>query len=496
MTTSPSILPSAPQTPAPEFATTTITTPRAIFALLVGFAAFAFTIVLPTLLLDGDTGWHLATGAWIVAHGSVPTQDPFSFTAAGRPWVAHEWLSELAMYASYRAAGWTGLNLLTGAAMAALYALVASQLCRWMSIRASIVALLLTAPGIAPSLLARPHILALPLLAGWLIALLHARERGRAPPLVLVPLMMVWANAHGSFIFGLALAAVFALEALIAAAPTDRRAVIVGWGVFGACSGIAALATPAGFGGFVFPFYVNGLKLLAHLGEWQPANFSTFAAPEAILLATLFFLLAKPVRIPPVRLLLLLGVLHLALQHTRQESVLIIVGVLILAQPLGTAWTPATAAARKSATARRDTRLIGGLVLLLAIALTAYRVAVPVVRTDSEGIPATALQHLPPSLRDARVFNEYSFGGPLILAGIRPYIDGRSDMYGDTFALDYFAIAAGDATRWRAANAKWHFDWTILPPHSPLAKRLDHDPAWRRIYADDTAAIHVAQPTL
>ncbi|MBD8619805.1 hypothetical protein IFT67_12815 [Sphingomonas sp. CFBP 13728] len=497
MTTSPSILPSAPPTPASEVATTTITTPRAIFALLVGFAAFAFTIVLPTLLLDGDTGWHLATGAWIVAHGSVPTHDPFSFTAAGRPWVAHEWLSELAMYASYRAAGWTGLNLLTGAAMAALYALVAHEICRWMSIRASIVALLLTAPGIAPSLLARPHILALPLLAGWLIALLHARERGRAPSLVLVLLMLVWANAHGSFIFGLALAAVFALEALIAAAPADRRAVVLGWGIFGACSGIAALATPAGFDGIVFPFYVNGLKLLAHLGEWQPANFSTFAAPEAILLATLFFVLAKPVRIPPVRLLLLLGVLHLALQHTRQEIVLVVVGVLILAEPIGRAWTPATATvARISPTARRDTYRTGLAVLAIALALVAYRIAVPVARTNSPGVPAAALRRLPPSLRTQRVFNEYSFGGSLIFAGIRPYIDGRSDMYGDPFTLDYIAILGGDAARWRAANAKWKFGWTILPQHSPLAKRLDHDPAWRRIYADDTAAIHVARPTL
>jgi len=494
MTTSPSSLASDP--PALETAVAT-STPRAVFALFAGFAAFAFTIILSTLLLDGDTGWHLATGAWIVAHGSVPTHDPFSFTAVGRHWVAHEWLSELAMYASYRAAGWTGLNLLTGVAMAALYALVGYELPRWMSIRASIVAVLLIAPGIAPSLLARPHILALPLLAGWLIALLHARERDQAPSLLLVPLMLVWANAHGSFIFGLALSAVFALEALIAAAPADRRTVIFAWGKFGLCAGLAALATPAGFGGLVFPFYVNGLKLLAHLGEWQPADFSTFTASEAALLATLFFVLAKPVRIPPVRLLLLLGVLHLALQHTRQEIVLMVVGVLILAEPIGKAWTPAAAAsaAAESPTARRDTYRASVAVLAIALALVAYRVAVPVARTNSPGVPAMALRRLPPSLRGARVFNEYSFGGSLILAGIRPYIDGRSDMYGDPFTLDYIEIVGGNAARWRAANAKWHFGWTILPPRSNLAKRLDHDPAWRRIYADDIAAIHVARST-
>jgi len=467
--------------------------PRATFALLAGFAAFAFTIIVPTALRDGDTGWHLATGAWIVAHASVPTTDPFSFTAAGRHWVAHEWLSELAMYASYRAAGWSGLIVLIGAAMAALFALVAYQSRRWLSTRASIAALLMLATGLLPSLLARPHILALPLLAGWTIALLRARDRGRSPPLVLAALMLVWANAHGSFVFGLALVGVFALEALIAATPSDRRHVVIGWGMFGILSAIAATATPAGIDGLIFPFYVNNLALLKHLNEWQPADFSGFSGLEAILLATLFVLLVRPVRIPPVRLILLLGVLHLTLQHTRQEIVLVVVGVLLLAEPIGRAWTT-TASAAPGFRNARDSAPIIALLSLLAAGLSAYRIAVPVVRADSAAIPVTALRHVPRQLRDQPVFNDYGFGGSLILAGIRPYIDGRSDMYGDPFTLDYFAIAQGDVDRWRAANAKWHFRWTILPPRSKLVPLLDHDPAWRRIYADDTAVIHHAVP--
>ncbi|RZM35949.1 MAG: hypothetical protein EOP67_09080 [Sphingomonas sp.] len=481
-------MPSAP-TPVRPDASTGI--PRSTFAPLAAFATFAFTIIVPTALRDGDTGWHLATGAWIVAHARVPTTDPFSFTATGQPWVAHEWLSELAMYASYRAAGWSGLIVLIGAAMATLFALVAYEIRRWMTTRASIVALLLLVTGLLPSLLARPHIVALPILAAWLIVLLHARERDRPPPLGFALLMLLWANAHGSFVFGLALVGIFALEALIAAAPSDRYRVVRDWGAFGVACAVAAAATPAGLNGLVFPFYVDRLKLLAHLNEWQPADFATLSGLEAILLATLAFLLLRPVRIPPVRLLLVLGVLHLALQHTRQEIVLVVVGILILAEPLGKAWAVNTAPA---ATPRRGERSIGILILLLAIALASYRIAVPVIRADSAGIPATALRHLPPPLRGRRVFNEYSFGGSLILTGIRPYIDGRSDMYGDPFTLDYFRIATGDAGRWRAANAYWHFGWTILPPRSRLIAILDHDPAWRRVYADDIAVIHRAVP--
>jgi hypothetical protein len=39
------------------------------------------------LLGDSDTGWHLRTGEWILAHGRVPTTDLFSYTKAGQPCV-------------------------------------------------------------------------------------------------------------------------------------------------------------------------------------------------------------------------------------------------------------------------------------------------------------------------------------------------------------------------------------------------------------------------
>ncbi len=479
-----------PRSPTPEHAPST--TARSIFALLSAFAAFAFTIIVPTMLRDGDTGWHLVAGAWIVAHAAVPTTDPFSFSVVGRPWVAHEWLSEVAMYASYRAAGWSGLIVLVGAAMAGLFALVAAELRRWMSAPASVVALLLLATGLLPSLIARPHMLVLPILTGWTIALLRAREQHRAPPLAMAGAMLIWANAHGSYVFGLALVGVFAFEALLAAKPSDRHTVIRQWGLFGIVATIAAAATPWGVHGLTFPFYLNDLKALGQINEWQPSDFRTFSGFEAILLASLAFVLARPIRIPPIRLLLVLGMLHMTLQHTRHEIILVTVGILVLARPLGKAWRRGNTGVSKPDAAAPDRLKIAVMVAVLALVLTTYRIAVPIARTETTGIPVTAIAHLPPSLRHQRVFNEYGFGGSLILAGIRPYIDGRTDMYGDAFTLDYFAIAHGDVGRWRAANAKWHFSWTILPPRSKLVTLLDHDLAWRRLYADDIAVIHVA----
>jgi hypothetical protein len=217
---------------------------------------------------------------------------------------------------------------------------------------------------------------------------------------------------------------------------------------------------------------------------------------EVVLLATLFLSLYRPVRVPALRLLLLLGALHLALEHMRQQVVLMVVGVLVLAEPLGKAWSGVeTPRAPFLAAVWRDRRELAPLLivgLLLFAGTAAYRMFVPFGRPDSYGVPATAISHIPPGLRTRPVFSEYSFGGLLIFNGIRPYIDGRSDMYGDAFTQDYVKIARGDVARWRAADARWKFGWTMMPPKSELVAVLDKEKGWRRLYADEWAVIHVS----
>src|SRR5579863_2931728 len=45
-----------------------------------------------SLLADGDTGWHIRTGEWIMAHHQVPQKDLFSYTMPDQPWYAWEWV--------------------------------------------------------------------------------------------------------------------------------------------------------------------------------------------------------------------------------------------------------------------------------------------------------------------------------------------------------------------------------------------------------------------
>jgi hypothetical protein len=94
------------------------------------------------------------------------------------------------------------------------------------------------------------------------------------------------------------------------------------------------------------------------------------------------------------------------------------------------------------------------------------------------------------------VLNGYSMGGPLILSGIRPYVDGRGDMYGDALVVDYARIAHGDPEAFGRAVRRWNIGWAILPNGSKLIPLLDRSPDWRLLRRDGVGAIYVrVQPS-
>ena len=84
---------------------------------------------------------------------------------------------------------------------------------------------------LGPHVQARPHLIALPVSIFWTLQLMRARDANQRPSLWLLPFMAVWANLHGSFIFGLAITGFFALEAFIAAKGRRVR-VAASWAAF------------------------------------------------------------------------------------------------------------------------------------------------------------------------------------------------------------------------------------------------------------------------
>jgi hypothetical protein len=94
--------------------------------------------------------------------------------------------------------------------------------------------------------------------------------------------------------------------------------------------------------------------------------------------------------------------------------------------------------------------------------------------------------------RAARIFNSYGFGGYLIVRDIRPFVDGRSELYGEKFLMDYFAAEDGrDVSGLLRMLDDNRIDATLLTPDSPAAQMLDHIKGWKRIYGDKIAVVHV-----
>ena len=461
---------------------------RFLFFWIIPVVLGAAVSFAPPILNDGDTFGHIAAGRWMIAHGAVPATDPFSDTSGGRPWMAHEWLSEVGMGAAYLAAGWSGVMLLTGLAAAALAAVMSRWLLRWLSPLSAIASLAVGAACVAPGALARPHFLALPVLAFWTIALMQSRERGRAPPPALALVLALWANLHSSFLVGLIIAAAFGVEALLDFRVWRWRAA-GGWIAFLALSAAATLATPHGVDGLTFPLKVLGMKTLPFIIEWQGPDFLKPTTLELAFLAGLLVAFWRGVRLTAVRTLILVGLLHMSLQHVRQEVLLGVVGPLILAAPLGRA----LGRTEPKPLTRHLPAPQAALAALLVLVWCVARLAIPEVRVDGPTAPISALAHVPPALRAQPVLNYYDFGGYLIFQGVRPYVDGRADMYGDAFMTDYEHIQNGGQSAMERAIDRYRIGWAIVPPNVPLATVLARTPGWKRTYADKYAVVLLRQ---
>jgi hypothetical protein len=181
--------------------------------LLPAFFLFGRLFGTKILFADGDTGWHIRTGEWILTHRAVPTEDFFSFTKPHHPWFAWEWGWDLLFGIIHKFWG------LGGVAFVSIVILgIVSILLYKLALRVSgneLASFFVTTVAICGSSvhwLARPHLLS------WVFFLLFLHlirdiQEGRRRAFYLLPAVIaVWANIHPSFFLGLLLLLFAALE--------------------------------------------------------------------------------------------------------------------------------------------------------------------------------------------------------------------------------------------------------------------------------------------
>jgi hypothetical protein len=471
-------------------------------ALLFGLLIFSVAIFAlhRGFLSDPDTYWHIATGKWMLAEHAVPRHEIFSYTAAGRPWVDIEWLAQIILFSVYDWFGWRGLVLLCGLVIALtfvlLYALLARELRPTVALGAAAVSLAFA----SSHFLARPHLLTFPIIVVWTAFLARASDENRRPSLWLLPLMVLWANLHGGFTLGLILAGGFGLEATIAAPSAERRRVAIEWLSFWVGALLAACVTPYGYGSILltFDFFSLG-DLLHHMGDGRPMNPSIDFKQELILLGLMAMALLFGVKIGLIRVLMIFGLLHLALQYVRGLTIFALVLPLMIAHPLRQQFAflrPST-----DPFPLFDIRRLQPLMTIVAVTVAlvvaglfgaAYVIFRPADAPPDYDAPAAALDFAKKENVTGPILNHFDFGGYLIFRGIPTFIDGRVLPFGKPFFLAYTDATkpgAGDKLE-RLADAH-NASWTLLKPRSEEALHFDHSPAWRRLYADDVAVVHV-----
>ena len=189
-----------------------------VLKLLPSFTDFAFLMPIAylfgtlggakSLLNDCDTGWHIRTGEWILAHGAVPRQDPFSFSKPGDPWFAWEWLSDVLLAWLNAVDGLRAVLLVSIALICATFTLLYLLVRRKSNVVVAIWVTMVAAAASSIHWLARPHLFTLLFLVVFYWGLERVREGRRSaagmPWFAIFPaITLVWTKLHGGFFVGI-----------------------------------------------------------------------------------------------------------------------------------------------------------------------------------------------------------------------------------------------------------------------------------------------------
>jgi hypothetical protein len=454
---------------------------------------------------DADFWWLLRAGRYMVETRSFPTTDPFSATAHGAEWLNHAWGFELLAYGVYALAGTTGVILLQGLAASAtfgvLYGLLRREgVGRGWSLGLLSLGALATHGFWSP----RPQLITYLALAVF-ARILADYQGGRENRLWWLPVLTaVWANLHGGFLAGPALVALCAAGELVGWALGDdtgrdgglaRARTLALWS---AASVVASLANPFHYRTLVFPFQVMGDRTSqAWIVEWASPP---FGHPQVLVLELMLGLMlllalwtARPV--PWRDLVVLVPLVHLAFQATRNTPLLVIVATPILGRAVascaGAHW------ARLPALGRRAVA-VGALGLVLsacslvagsrqpAQVLSAFRPAFGVADT----LPAGAVDFLRREGRRGSLWNEYVWGGYLIwhlYPELRVSIDGRMAVYGPARFREHLTVAELEPG-WQDVLARLEVNAAVVRTGSPLVAALRAS-GWLVRYEDRVATV-------
>jgi hypothetical protein len=131
--------------------------------------------------------------------------------------------------------------------------------------------------------------------------------------------------------------------------------------------------------------------------------------------------------------------------------------------------------------------------ILLITCLRFIQVVQEQPRTEAENFPKTAVDWLQNNAPAGNLFNSYNWGGYLIwrlFPQYRVYIDGRADVYGDAFIVDYLSIYNAEPG-WEDKLNTQDIQTVLVESDAPLAIALRQSPAWHVSFSDKQSTIFI-----
>ncbi|MEA1946984.1 MAG: hypothetical protein U9N83_06730 [Thermodesulfobacteriota bacterium] len=463
------------------------------------------------LLNDGDTGYHIRAGEYIIDTLSIPKQDIFSFLTPPLPWTAHEWLSEIIMATVHGAFGLTGIFIFFSFIISLVYYLLFKILRKNNNdiiIAALIVILVLAASKI--HWLARPHIFSLLLMVIWYYLLDEYQYNHKNYLYFFPPIMLIWVNLHGGFLAGFILIGIYLFGntvKLITSQDIKRdnyKKKVRLLGLITIACLFVCLINPYGYRILLFPFnLVSNKFIMDHIREFMTPNFHLLSVKpfEITILLVFIVLVFSKKRLNIIELVLILLFTHMSLYSARYIPLFSIIVAPILFRQLSPILDSSDGKFAKFIKKRSDnvseidasTRGCLWPVAAVILVIVLAKGGKIDFKFDPKTKPVAAVEFLKKENIKGNMFDNDEFGDYIIYAAwpkYKVFFDGRNDMYGAERLKEYFKVT-GIKPGWDEVLNKYNIKWVIYNANSHLSMFLMERDDWMLIYADKVANIFV-----
>jgi hypothetical protein len=467
-----------------------------IYIFLISFLCAYYFLNGPLLLDHYDLGWHLAAGDLIRSQGSIPLQDPWSFTHGDKQWFNLSWLWDVIASAVFQYTSFTGIVLLVVACGAVIIGYLTS-IC--LSIGASAVAVCVSVFWgclLYPSFATPPNIYlaASPNTSTVLFSVVFYGECLKRTRCYLLPaIMLLWANLHGGFLLGFLIIGIFCSTALLRRDWTSFRIYsLAGIGCF-----LATFINPLGVHIYEGVAATLGHFVQGYITEWL-SYFQNVDIPASIpgMIYILTFIAlelryAASIPVPLESRLISWLFLFLGFYQFRYMSFFFMFSTIPIALHIDRLLPENL----KDSEMQRPL-LAAGFLGLCALPLIFVQMepalALPEMLSEQDALYLQA--HFP----HARLLNHWNVGGLLIFrthGAVPVFVDGRAaTAYPDDLLNDYFKLAdlEVDEVAWETVLEKYEIDTVLwVKGHEQLRRFLIQKKGWKEAYAGNYESIYI-----